>query len=108
MASEYSIPKYGRESWTTITSDATVVEHLLALYFCWEYPIFASLSKKHFMADFRYGILRYCSPLLVNAILALGCRYSDQPIARADPDDSTTTGDHFFAVPWRAPVACMY
>lgn len=93
---DYS-PRYRRQSWTTVTDDKKVVEHLLALYFCWEYPTFASLSKKHFMDDFRQGIPRYCSPLLVNALLALGCRFSDQPIARADPNDSRTTGDHFFA-----------
>lgn len=97
MSWEHYSPKYTRESWTTVTSDKNIVEHLLALYFCWEYPTFASLSKEHFMEDFRLGIPRYCSPLLVNAILALGCRFSDQSIARADPNDNTTTGDHFFA-----------
>lgn len=33
--------------WTTVTSDTELIEHFLALYFCWEYPIFASLSKEH-------------------------------------------------------------
>ena len=89
--------RYGKESWTTVTSDVQIVEHLLALYFCWEYPAFASLSKERFMEDFRRGIPRYCSSLLVNALLALGCRFSDQPIARADPNDTRSTGDHFFA-----------
>jgi hypothetical protein len=97
MSWEHKSPKYTRESWTTVTADKKIVEHFLALYFCWDYPTFASLSKKHFMEDFRLGIPRYCSPLLVNALLALGCRFSDQPIARADPNNDTTTGDHFFA-----------
>jgi hypothetical protein len=33
----------------------------------------------------------------MNAMLALGCRFSDLPESRADPGDPTTSGDHFFA-----------
>jgi hypothetical protein len=80
-----------------VTRDRDLVEHLLALYFCWEYPIFASLSKEHFLEDFRRGIPRYCCQLLVNALLALACRWSDRSSAQADPEDSATTGDHFFS-----------
>src|SRR5256885_1609592 len=43
------------ETWTTITADGALVQHLLALYFCWEYPTFASLSKGHFLKDFMDG-----------------------------------------------------
>lgn len=83
-------------SWTNITGDINLVLHLLALYFCWEYPTFASLSKEHFLRDFQDGRQRYCSPILVNALLALGCRFSTQPMTRADPNDPYTSGDHFF------------
>ncbi|KAJ5034985.1 uncharacterized protein L3040_008251 [Drepanopeziza brunnea f. sp. 'multigermtubi'] len=85
------------ESWTKITGDGAFVEHLMALYFCWEYPTFASLSKEHFLEDMRAGNLRYCSSLLVNALLAVGSRFSTQPQARTDPNDSNTAGDAFFA-----------
>jgi hypothetical protein len=85
------------EAWTQVTSDGDLVEHLMALYFCWEYPTFASLSKGHFLDDFRAGRRRHCSSLLVNAILAVGCRFSTQANARVNPDDSNTAGDHFFA-----------
>ncbi|RGP61516.1 nitrate assimilation regulatory nira [Fusarium longipes] len=83
-------------TWTALTSDNTLVQHLLALYFCWEYPTFASLSKEHFLQDFQDGRNRYCSPILVNALLALGCRFSTQPMSRANPNDPYTSGDHFF------------
>lgn len=83
-------------TWTALTSDNTLVQHLLALYFCWEYPTFASLSKEHFLQDFQEGRNRYCSPILVNALLALGCRFSTQPMSRANPNDPYTSGDHFF------------
>lgn len=83
-------------SWTNVTSHISVVEHLMALYFCWEYPTFASLSKDHFLGDFRSRLPRYCSPLLVNAMLSLGCRFSSIPEAKGDPENPTTSGDHFF------------
>ncbi|KAL2278314.1 hypothetical protein FJTKL_14578 [Diaporthe vaccinii] len=83
-------------TWTEISSDRSLVQHLLALYFCWEYPTFASLSKEHFLKDFHSARPRYCSSILVNALLALGCRFSTQPSTRANPDDPYTSGDHFF------------
>jgi hypothetical protein len=83
-------------TWTDITNDVNLVQHLLALYFCWEYPTFASLSKEHFLRDFQDGRHRYCSPILVNALLALGCRFSTQPMTRANPSDPYSSGDHFF------------
>lgn len=83
-------------TWTDITSDIDLVQHLLALYFCWEYPTFASLSKEHFLKDFKDGTRRYCSSMLVNALLSLGCRFSTKPNTRADEDDPHTSGDHFF------------
>lgn len=89
-------PKPPPGSWTSITNDVNLVQHLLALYFCWEYPTFASLSKEHFLHDFRDGRHRYCSPILVNALLALGCRFSTQPMTRANPNDPYSSGDHFF------------
>jgi hypothetical protein len=90
-------PKHNHESWTKVGSDGALIEHLFALYFCWEYPIFATVSKEHFMEDFRKGNPRYCSSLLVNALLALACRFSDRPSTRSNPDDHTTAGDAFFA-----------
>jgi hypothetical protein len=89
-------PKHHNQSWTAVTSDGALVEHLLALYFCWEYPIFAIVSKEHFTEDFRKGIRRYCSSMLVNALLALACRFSDRPSTRRNLDDGTTSGDTFF------------
>ena len=83
-------------TWTSVTSDINLVYHLLALYFCWEYPTFAPLSKEHFLQDFREGRHRYCSPILVNALLALGCRFSSEAVTRLIPDNHRTSGDHFF------------
>ncbi|KEY66236.1 hypothetical protein S7711_09262 [Stachybotrys chartarum IBT 7711] len=83
-------------TWTSITEDYEFVEHLLALYFCWEYPTFAPFSKEHFLGDFQNGKHRYCSPVLANALFALGCRFSTLPMSRTDPSDPLSSGDHFF------------
>ncbi|KAM3545936.1 hypothetical protein ARSEF1564_001217 [Beauveria bassiana] len=91
-----SLIKQSTETWTTVTNDIELVKHILGLYFCWEYPTSASLSKEQFLRDFSQGRPRYCSPMLVNALLALGCRFSTFPKTRADPDDPQTSGQHFF------------
>jgi hypothetical protein len=92
--------------WTDLTLSDTVIEHLLLLYFCWEYPIFSSISKRHFVKDFNNGQGRYCSSLLVNAILAVGCRFSDQIGARTDPVDSDTAGMQCYAEAERLLATC--
>jgi hypothetical protein len=84
-------------SWTRATTRDDLVDHFLGLYFCWEYPTFASLSKEHFLVDFRRGRPVFSSSLLVNAILALGARFSDLPIeGRKEPHDPRTAGQPFF------------
>lgn len=67
------------QNWSCITDDVVLTRHLLALYFCWEYPSFAPISKEHFLQDFNDRRHRYCSPMLVNALLALGCHLSKWP-----------------------------
>jgi hypothetical protein len=91
-------------SWTTVTSDPDLVLHLINMYFCWHYTFFTTLSKSLFYRDFLLGKpppgsrrkTEYCTPLLVNAMLALGCHFTSWPGARAVRDDSATAGDHFF------------
>ncbi|KAF2671755.1 hypothetical protein BT63DRAFT_452261 [Microthyrium microscopicum] len=92
-------------SWTTITKDPTLIKHLLKMYFTWHYPYFTTLSRNLFLRDFHRGRLsvandrrklEYCTPLLVNAMLALGCHFTGWPDAREDREDSATAGNHFF------------
>lgn len=82
--------------WTNVSSDQLLIENLLSLYFCWEYPVFTILSEHHFRSDMRHNRHRYCSSLLVNAILALACRFSDRPETRTLSTDSRTAGARFF------------
>ncbi|KAJ9604274.1 hypothetical protein H2200_011108 [Cladophialophora chaetospira] len=84
-------------SWTTVTQDKELILHFMNMYFCWHYAFFTTLAKELFYRDFLTGTSsQYCSSLLVNIMLALGCHFSSKPAARADPEDSGTTGDHFF------------
>ena len=91
-------------SWTTVTSESELIIHLINMYFSWHYTYFTTLSKSLFFRDFLLGKppqdmrrkTEYCTPLLVNAMLALGCHFTSWPAARADPEDSATAGDHFF------------
>ncbi|KAI1814464.1 fungal-specific transcription factor domain-containing protein [Poronia punctata] len=90
-------------SWSNVTKDAKVVTHLLNMYFCWHYPYFTTLSRSLFYRDFFRGKRHvtshktaYCSALLVNAMLALGCHFTNVTSAYAVVGDSWSKGDHFF------------
>ena len=89
-------PTEGAGSWFRIPQDADFVEHLLSLYFSWIHPFYTLFSKDHFLKDMARGGTKHCSPLLVNAILALACSYSDRSAARTDPSRPETAGDFFF------------
>ena len=56
----------------------------------------ATLSKDQFLKDFSEGRPRYCSSILVNALLALGCQFSSKPETTAVPNMMHTSGNHFF------------
>ncbi|CCX08251.1 Similar to Nitrogen assimilation transcription factor nit-4; acc. no. P28349 [Pyronema omphalodes CBS 100304] len=90
-------------SWTNVTHDRDLISHLMNLYFTYHYPFFTTLSKAPFLRDFhrgpqepKPGHIVYCTPLLVNIMLALGCHFTSWEGARANPKDPTTAGDHFF------------
>lgn len=86
-------------TWTNVTGDISLITHLMNMYFNYHYAYFTTLSKDLFWKDFMKGRgygNAHCSPLLVNAMLALGCHFTDIPGAYAVPGDSRTKGDHFF------------
>lgn len=83
----------GGDPWTEMTMDTTLIDHLISLYFCWEYPIFATLSRQHFIADYQSGRRRYCSSLLINAVLAIGYQLSSDA---ARSSEGTVSANHFF------------
>ncbi|KAJ5817715.1 hypothetical protein N7447_007723 [Penicillium robsamsonii] len=83
--------------WTEVTDDDSLISHLMTMYFTWHYPFFTTLSKNMFYRDYIRGVSSsYCSALLVNAMLALGCHFSSWQGAFDDPKNLATAGNHFF------------
>jgi len=83
--------------WFRRPQDAEFVDHLLNLYFAWVHPFYHFFSRDHFLFDMGRGKTEFCSAMLVNAVLAFACHYSDRPSARVDPGNPNTAGDEFFA-----------
>lgn len=68
-------------------------DHLLALFWKWQNSWQYIVPRESFIADLyveKSG--RFCTPLLLNAILALSSRYSSKPELRTDPEDANTAG----------------
>ncbi|KAI1213704.1 uncharacterized protein F4807DRAFT_449741 [Annulohypoxylon truncatum] len=57
-------------NWTTVSSDNPMLRMLLQIYFVFEFPFHPCFHKDFFLEDMFIGITRFCSPLLVNAVLA--------------------------------------
>ncbi|KAF5862069.1 hypothetical protein ETB97_012216 [Aspergillus alliaceus] len=91
--------------WTTVTDDNDFVSHLISLYFTWPHLFFNWIDRDLFLKDFRSGDLNstFCSPFLVNAMLAEACYYSDYPESCAVPGDIATKGEHF----WREAMKLL-
>lgn len=56
--------------WTAVTPDNLLLRRLLEIYFIFEFPFHPFFHKDLFLDDLLSGDLRFCSPLLVNAVLA--------------------------------------
>ncbi|EXJ67557.1 uncharacterized protein A1O5_09570 [Cladophialophora psammophila CBS 110553] len=61
--------------WTTVTQDPAIISHLLELYFTYHHPICPVIPESLIRADMATGGMMYCSPTLMNAVLAVGCTF---------------------------------
>ncbi|KAK4180196.1 hypothetical protein QBC36DRAFT_384517 [Triangularia setosa] len=59
--------------WTAVTTDNALLRSLLQSYFLHEYQWFSAFQKEYFLSDMIADRRQFCSPLLVNAVLALAC-----------------------------------
>ncbi|KAL2864938.1 transcription factor domain-containing protein [Aspergillus lucknowensis] len=87
------------EPWTTVTTDSNLVSHLVSLYFTWDYPFHVFLDRDVFLKHMAEGDTKseFCSPFLVNALLANACHFSDYSEAYEKPGDIMTKGGDFLA-----------
>ncbi|KAL2832733.1 pathway-specific regulatory protein [Aspergillus pseudoustus] len=85
--------------WTTATDDDALVSHLVSLYFAWDYPFYAFIDCDVFLQHMARGdtYSDFCSPFLVNALLAQACHYSQYSEAYTVPGDVKTKGTDFLA-----------
>ncbi|KAI9925732.1 hypothetical protein MW887_005534 [Aspergillus wentii] len=92
----YKVPA---KPWTTVTEDDDLVSHLVSLYFTWDYPFHAFLDRDVFLKHMAIGNpdSEFCSPFLVNAILANACHFSEFSEAYVVPGDIVTKGADFLA-----------
>jgi hypothetical protein len=60
-------------AWTTVTQNPEVINHILNLYFTYHHPVCPVIPESLIRDDMANGRTRYCSPTLINAILAVGC-----------------------------------
>ena len=59
--------------WTSVSSNNVLMRNLIEKYFLNEYPSIFPLHKDYFLEDLASGSTRFCSSLLVNALLAKAC-----------------------------------
>ncbi|KEQ83528.1 hypothetical protein M438DRAFT_346475 [Aureobasidium pullulans EXF-150] len=73
-------------------------DHLLDLFWRWQNSWQVLVPQASFLDDLHTGVMgRYCTALLLRAILALASRYSDRSEVRTDPNDPNTAGAAFAA-----------
>ncbi|KAG7425123.1 Nitrogen assimilation transcription factor nirA [Fusarium oxysporum f. sp. raphani] len=72
--------------WTSVNADDDLMRTLIRAYFIYEYDWFTFFHKDYFLDDMLAGSSTFCSPLLVNAILAVGCNYLSQPAEFWNPN----------------------
>jgi hypothetical protein len=103
-------------SWTSVSSENAVLDHLFQLYFAWVHPVHTLFSEGHFVDGYKRQSKIYCSSVLVNAICAMACHlhttgegdetdfdqlagdFGDAVRTSIDPDDLTITTIQAFAV----------
>ncbi|KAK4867821.1 hypothetical protein LT330_007480 [Penicillium expansum] len=79
---------------STLEISKELQDHLVSLYFEWEQPWFQLVDETLFRESWQENG-RWCNPLLLNCIFAMGSRYSDRTEVRSNPEDLNTAGQLF-------------
>ena len=72
------------DPWTKLAS-SDEVSHLLSVYFTWEHPLYQFIDKSMFLIAYKsYNTShKFCSKMLVHAILAMACLITRRPECKA-------------------------
>jgi len=76
------IPNIQISKWTSVETDDELLRALLRAYFLHDYANYTCFQKDIFLQAMRDGDARFCSPLLVNAVLAEACVGHENATAR--------------------------
>ncbi|KAF5238407.1 hypothetical protein FAUST_5464 [Fusarium austroamericanum] len=71
--------------WTSVPIPETLAEQTISFYLSNEHPLLAFFDANLFVRDFVAGGGRFCSPVLVSALLAWSCASYSQFEPRAQP-----------------------
>ncbi|PCH08591.1 Transcription factor [Penicillium occitanis (nom. inval.)] len=84
--------------WTTVTDDDGLVSFLISLWLTWSHPFCNWIDRDLFIRDMRSKDVNstFCSPFLVNSILAKASFYCDYPEVFEDANDPESRGMHFY------------
>ncbi|EXK26089.1 hypothetical protein FOMG_17314 [Fusarium oxysporum f. sp. melonis 26406] len=83
--------------WTTVNADDSLMRTFIRAYFLQEYDWFTFFHKDYFLDDMLAGSNTFCSPLLVNAILAVGCHCQNYLAQLAEFWNPNSLGYKFLA-----------
>ncbi|PNP79481.1 hypothetical protein FNYG_07097 [Fusarium nygamai] len=92
------IPDIQVSKWTSVEADDELLRTLLRSYFLHDYANYTCFQKDIFLQAMRDSDTRFCSPLLVNAVLAEVCVGHKNPTthrsAKSPPQHSYRTATH--------------
>lgn len=111
--SHIPVVEVSAKPWTRVTDDDGLVSYLISLWLTWSHPFCNWIDREMFIRDMKLGNVcsKFCSPFLVNSILAEACVsspysnlyqkltrqfYSDYPEVFKDPSDPNSKGMHFY------------
>ncbi|KIW19927.1 hypothetical protein PV08_00502 [Exophiala spinifera] len=73
-------------------------DHLLELYWRWQNSWQYIVARESFVMDlYVHKNGRFCTPLLLTAMMGFASRYSSRPELRTNPDDANTAGEMLVA-----------
>ncbi|KAM0203028.1 hypothetical protein ACHAPI_001198 [Fusarium lateritium] len=81
--------------WTSVNANNDIMRSLIRAYFLQEYDWFTFFHKDYFLDDMVTGSHTFCSPLLVNAVLAVGCQCRNHPSEPAQFWNPNSLGSKF-------------